>query len=146
MLMSMLAWTLRFALFGIGDPGSGLIFLVLSMIVYGMAFDFFNISGSLFVEKEADKNIRASAQGLFMLMTNGIGAILGGWFAGEIVDHFTTNIEGACTGARNWPAIWFSFAGYALVLAIIFSFVFKYKHKPSGEDIDKGEAVGMTPH
>jgi len=130
MLMSMLAWVLRFGLFGIGNPAEGLVFLILSMIVYGMAFDFFNISGSLFVEKEADKTIRASAQGLFMLMTNGIGAMAGGWAAGKVVDHFTTNIEGACSGVKNWPAIWFTFAGYSLVLAIIFPLVFKYKHDP----------------
>jgi MFS transporter, NHS family, xanthosine permease len=130
MLLSMLAWVLRFALFGIGNPAEGLFFLVLSMIVYGMAFDFFNISGSLFVEKEADKSIRASAQGLFMLMTNGLGAMIGGWAAGKVVDHFTTNIAGACSGIKDWPSIWFTFAGYALILAIIFPFVFKYKHKP----------------
>ncbi len=130
MIISMLAWVLRFGLFGIGNPGEGLTFLVLSMIVYGMAFDFFNISGSLFVEKEADKSIRASAQGLFMLMTNGIGAMMGGWAAGKVVDHFTTNNMGACSGVKDWPSIWFSFAGYALVLAIIFPLVFKYKHKP----------------
>jgi NHS family xanthosine MFS transporter len=88
MLMSMLAWVLRFALFGIGNPGAGFPFLVLSMIVYGMAFDFFNISGSMFVEKEADIKTRASAQGLFMLMTNGLGAFLGGMLSGWVVDHF----------------------------------------------------------
>jgi NHS family xanthosine MFS transporter len=92
------------------------------MIIYGMAFDFFNISGSLFVEKEADVTIRASAQGLFMLMTNGIGAYLGGTLSGMVVDYFTQN------GVKNWPAIWFSFAGYALVLAILFPIVFKYNH------------------
>ena len=122
MLLSMLAWTLRFALFGIGNPGTGLIFLVLSMIVYGMAFDFFNISGSLFVEREADRSIMASAQGLFMLMTNGIGAYLGGEFSGWVVDHFTVN------GVRDWQSIWFTFAGYALVLGVVFPFVFNYKH------------------
>ncbi len=130
MLMSMLAWVLRFGLFGIGNPAEGLVFLILSMIVYGMAFDFFNISGSLFVEKEADKSIRASAQGLFMLMTNGLGAIMGGWAAGKVVDHFTTNNMGACSGIKDWPSIWFTFAAYALVLAIIFPLVFKYKHDP----------------
>lgn len=122
MLMSILAWVLRFALFGIGNPGEGLHWLVLSMIIYGMAFDFFNISGSLFVEKEADITIRASAQGLFMLMTNGIGAYLGGTLSGMVVDYFTQN------GVKNWPSIWFSFAGYALVLAILFPIVFKYNH------------------
>ena len=120
--MSILAWVFRFALFGIGNPGSGLYLLVASMIIYGMAFDFFNISGSLFVEREADPKIRASAQGLFMLMTNGLGAFFGGILSGWVVDHFTKN------GVRDWQSIWFSFAGYALVLAIIFPFVFKYKH------------------
>jgi len=127
MLMSIFAWVLRFGLFGIGNPGDGLYLLVLSMIVYGMAFDFFNISGSLFVEREADIKIRASAQGLFMLMTNGLGATLGGLAAGRVVDHFTTN------GIRDWQSIWFSFAGYALVLGIIFPLVFRYKHDPTME-------------
>jgi NHS family xanthosine MFS transporter len=123
MLISMLAWVLRFGLFGIGNPGSGLWLLVLSMIVYGMAFDFFNISGSLFVDREAKPGIRASAQGLFMLMTNGLGAILGGMFAGAIVDYFTD-----ATGNKDWQNIWFTFAGYALVIAIAFLLLFKYKH------------------
>ena len=125
MLFSIIAWVLRFALFGIGNPGDGLWLLVLSMIIYGMAFDFFNISGSLFVEREADPAIRASAQGLFMLMTNGLGAFFGGILSGWVVDFFTS-----AGGVRNWENIWFTFAGYALVLAIIFPFVFKYKHVP----------------
>lgn len=117
MLLSIIAWFFRFALFGIGDPGSGLIFLVLSMIIYGMAFDFFNISGSLYVEKEADIKIRASAQGLFMLMTNGLGAFFGGWLSGWVVDYFTID------GIKDWTNIWFTFAAYALVLGIVFQFV-----------------------
>jgi len=122
MLISIFAWVFRFGLFGVGNPGNGLWLLVLSMIIYGMAFDFFNISGSLFVEKEADPKIRASAQGLFMVMTNGIGAYLGGLFSGMIVDHFTNH------GVRDWRNIWFSFAGYALLLGIAFPFFFKYKN------------------
>jgi MFS transporter, NHS family, xanthosine permease len=124
MLMSIFAWVFRFGLFGIGNPGSGLFLLILSMIIYGMAFDFFNISGSLFVEKEAKIKIRASAQGLFMLMTNGLGAYLGGLLSGRVVDYFTTN------GIRNWQNIWFTFAAYALILGIVFPLVFKYKHDP----------------
>jgi NHS family xanthosine MFS transporter len=123
MLISMLAWVLRFGLFGVGNPGSGLWLLLLSMIVYGMAFDFFNISGSLFVDREAKPGIRASAQGLFMLMTNGLGAILGGLFAGSIVDYFTN-----AAGDKDWQNIWFTFAGYALIIAIAFLILFKYKH------------------
>ena len=124
MLMSILAWVFRFGLFAIGDPGTGLYLLVLSMIIYGMAFDFFNISGSLFVEKEVKPGIRASAQGLFMFMTNGVGAMIGGYGSGLVVDHFTEN------GITNWQNTWFTFAGYALLLAIIFPIVFKYEHLP----------------
>src|SRR5436190_4988992 len=126
MIISMFAWVLRFGLFGVGNPGSRLSLLILSMIVYGMAFDFFNISGSLFVDREAKPDIRASAQGLFMLMTNGLGAILGGLFAGKVVDHFTD-----ATGLKNWQNIWFSFAAYALAIAVLFLLLFKYKHDPN---------------
>lgn len=125
MIISIFAWVLRFGLFAIGDPGSGLPLLVLSMIIYGMAFDFFNISGSLFVEREADVSIMASAQGLFMLMTNGIGAFVGGTISGWVVDYFTVD------GVRNWQSIWFAFAGYALILGLVFPFVFNYKHDES---------------
>ena len=124
MMMSIFAWVFRFGLFGIGNPGSGLYLLILSMIIYGMAFDFFNISGSLFVEKEADIKIRASAQGLFMLMTNGIGAFLGNYISGRVIDYYTVD------GIKNWQNIWFSFAAYALVLGILFPLVFRYKHDP----------------
>lgn len=125
MLMSIVAWVFRFGLFGAGDPGHGLWMLVLSMIVYGMAFDFFNISGSLFVEKQAEKNIRASAQGLFMLMTNGIGAIIGSYGSGWVVQKYTSN------NVTDWSTVWYIFAAYALVLAVAFPFVFKYKHDPA---------------
>jgi NHS family xanthosine MFS transporter len=132
MLMSMFAWVLRFGLFAIGDPGTGLFFLILSMIIYGMAFDFFNISGSLFVEKEAPSNMRASAQGLFMFMTNGLGAMIGGYCSGLVVDYYTkVDLVTKEILSRDWQSIWFSFAGYALVLGIVFPFVFKYKHDPT---------------
>ena len=133
MLMSMLAWVLRFAFFGIGNPAEGLPFLILSMIIYGMAFDFFNISGSLFVEKEAKPSIRSSAQGLFMLMTNGLGAILGAYGSGYVVDHFTNP-----DGTKDWQTIWFIFAGYALIITILFAIFFKYEHKP--------EEIGEVNH
>lgn len=123
MMMSIFAWVLRFGLFAFGDPGSGLALLILSMIVYGIAFDFFNISGSLFVKGETDNSILSSAQGLFMLMTNGIGAFVGGTLSGWVVDFFTHD------GVRNWQYIWLSFAGYALVLGIVFPLAFRYEHK-----------------
>lgn len=127
MFFSMVAWALRFALFGFGNPGDGFLLLVFSMIVYGMAFDFFNISGSLFVKKEADHSIVASAQGLFMLMTNGIGALIGGTLSGWVVDYFTVD------KVRDWQSIWLTFAAYALVLAILFPFVFRYSHKEEAQ-------------
>ena len=129
MLISMFAWVFRFGLFGFGDPGSGLWMLILSMIVYGMAFDFFNISGSLFVEQETSSNIRASAQGLFFMMTNGLGAIIGGYASGAVVDAFSVYADGKLV-SREWPEIWLIFAAYALVIGILFALVFKYKHRP----------------
>ena len=127
MTMSMLAWVLRFGLFGFGNPAGGLWMIVLSCIIYGMAFDFFNISGSLFVESQADPKIRASAQGLFMLMTNGIGAVLGSLIAGFAIDHFFTNesCNEAVAICKNWQGIWLAFAAYALVMAILFVPLFK---------------------
>jgi len=125
MMIAIFAWMFRFGLFAYGDPGPGLWMLVLSMIVYGMAFDFFNISGSMFVNLEANTRIRASAQGLYMVMTNGLGAFLGTMLAGAVVDHYTVN------GVRDWHAIWLTFAGYALALGIVFPLVFRYKHDPA---------------
>lgn len=129
MLISMFAWVLRFGLFGFGDPGSGIWMLIVSMIVYGMAFDFFNISGSLFVEQEANPAIRGSAQGLFFMMTNGLGAIIGGYASGAVVDAFSVYADGRLV-SREWPVIWFIFAAYALVVGVLFAVSFKYKHTP----------------
>lgn len=130
MLISMFAWVFRFGLFAIGNPGSGLWMLILSMIVYGMAFDFFNVSGSLYTEMEANSHIRASAQGLFFMMTNGLGAIIGGYASGAVVDAFSVYAEGGGLISREWVPIWFLFAGYALVIGILFGIVFRYKHQP----------------
>jgi NHS family xanthosine MFS transporter len=124
MLLSICAWVFRFGLFATGDPGAGLWMLVLSMIVYGMAFDFFNISGSLFVNGESESSIRASAQGLFMIMTNGLGAFVGATASGWVVDHFTVN------GVKDWRSIWLTFAAYALILGVVFPLVFRYRHDP----------------
>ena len=125
MLISMFAWVLRFAFFGMGHPSMpGVLLFVLSCIVYGMAFDFFNISGSLYVEQNAAEDIRSSAQGLFMMMTNGFGATIGTLAAGAVVD--------ACdvfNTPANWPQAWYIFAGYALVVGILFMILFKDPQK-----------------
>ena len=127
MTMSMLAWFLRFGLFAYGDPGAGLWMIVLSCIIYGMAFDFFNISGSLFVESQSDPKIRASAQGLFMFMTNGVGAMLGSLIAGWAIDHYFTAASCDDTAAicKDWHGIWSAFAIYALLMAVAFVPLFK---------------------
>lgn len=125
MLISMAAWTLRFLFLAYGTPaGFGFLLLLLSMIVYGCAFDFFNISGAIFVEKETDHRIRASAQGLFMTMVNGAGAYVGAIASGEVVDFFTHN------GVKDWQSIWLVFAAYTLVLGVIFALSFNYQHRP----------------
>jgi NHS family xanthosine MFS transporter len=126
MLISMIAWVLRFGLFAYGNPGTGLWMIVLSGIIYGMAFDFFNISGSLFVETSTDSKIRSSAQGLFMMMTNGFGAILGSVSSGIIIDLYFTSESG-----KDWQGIWLTFAIYAMVIAVLFAILFKHKHDPN---------------
>ena len=120
----MLGWVFRFGFFAVGDPGMpGVLFFVLSMIVYGVAFDFFNISGSLFVDKEVPESMRSSAQGLFMLMTNGLGASIGVIAAQGVVNSCTNNL----TDFTGWPTAWYIFAGYALVIAVLFAILFKDK-------------------
>ena len=166
MLLSMLAWVFRFGLFATGNPDSGLWMIVLSCVVYGMAFDFFNISGSIYTEISTTPDMRSSAQGLFMMMTNGIGAIFGSYTSGVLIDTFFTryytdisklanylqtsadnvylqlildqrgigiDAQGILSSPmiiKDWPAIWFTFAAYALVVALLFAVLFKYKHNP----------------
>lgn len=128
MLIAMLAWVLRFGFFGLGNPVfPGVILFILSCLVYGVAFDFFNVSGGLFVDKECNPKVRASAQGLFMLMTNGLGATIGTLLAGEVINHYCHWEDGYLTG--DWQACWFIFAGYALIVLLLFAVAFKeHKH------------------
>jgi len=130
MLFSMVAWVLRFGLFSFGNPAGGLWMIILSCIVYGMAFDFFNISGSLFVETTTDSKIRASAQGLFMMMTNGFGAYTGSKVSGFVIDKYYTHAEG-----KDWHGIWLAFAIYALIVTVLFAVFFKHKHDPKAIEV-----------
>jgi NHS family xanthosine MFS transporter len=128
MLFSMIAWVLRFGLFAYGDPTlAGTSLIILSCIVYGMAFDFFNISGSLFVETTTDSSIRSSAQGLFMMMTNGVGAYLGSKISSWMIAKYYINPD----GTSDWHGIWLAFAAYALIVAILFTILFRHKHDPN---------------
>lgn len=129
MLIAMVAWVLRFGLFGLGNPGSGVWMFILSMLVYGVAFDFFNVSGSLFVDRETDISIRSSAQGLFIIMTNGIGATVGTLSAQAVVNRFV-DFSSTEPQVAGWSQAWFIFAAYALVVAVVFAIVFRYKHVP----------------
>lgn len=145
MLISMLAWVLRFGFLGLGNPSTaiGMLLLIASMIVYGVAFDFFNISGSLYVDQETDPSIRSSAQGLFMLMTNGFGAAIGSLAAQKVINclvnvHINPAalVNGVYPAAisqkiiHGWSTSWFIFAGFSLVVAVLFAVFFKYKHEP----------------
>lgn len=149
MLMSMFAWVLRFWFFGLGDTGGGLWLLVLSCIVYGVAFDFFNVSGGLYVDKETTPDIRSSAQGLFMIMTNGIGATIGTLAAQAIVNHYVFSQTTPEAQHAGWVTSWYIFATYALVVAVLFMLLFKDTEKPTEADekriIDTtdSEAPGM---
>ena len=131
MLIAMLAWVFRFGFFALGNPGSGVWLFVLSMLVYGVAFDFFNVSGSLFVDKETDISIRSSAQGLFMMMTNGLGATIGTLSAQAVINRFVYALPETASGQEviaGWNTCWYIFAAYALVVAALFAIFFKYKH------------------
>ena len=124
MLMSMFAWVFRFGFFGLGNPAMpGVLLFILSCVVYGVAFDFFNVSGGIFVDQECEPSIKASAQGLFMMMTNGIGATVGTLAAGEIVNHYCSWQDGYLLG--EWPTCWFIFSAFALVVGVSFAIVFK---------------------
>jgi NHS family xanthosine MFS transporter len=143
MLFAMLAWVLRFGFFAYSDPTPiGTVLIILSCIVYGMAFDFFNISGSLFVETNTDAGIRSSAQGLFMMMTNGVGAFLGSKLSGYFIDKYFVYPD----GGRDWNGIWLSFAIYALAVAVLFTLLFKHRHIPPAGEVSEAKASAMTAH
>ena len=123
MLIAMFAWVVRFGFLGMGNPGMpGVILFILSMVVYGVAFDFFNISGSLYVDKTTDPSIRSSAQGLFVLMTNGIGATIGS-LAAQAVVNFNTDANGVVA----WDPVWSTFSVYALTVGVLFAIIFRPK-------------------
>lgn len=126
MLIAMLCWVLRFGLFGLGNPGDGVWMFILSMLVYGIAFDFFNISGSLFVNQETDISIRSSAQGLFMMMTNGLGATIGTILAQQVVNYYV-DFASPIPQVEGWSQAWMVFAGYMLIVMVLFGVLFKEK-------------------
>ena len=146
MLIAMFGWVLRFGFFGIGNTGSGVTFLILSCIVYGVAFDFFNVSGGLYVDSQTEPSLRSSAQGLFMLMTNGIGASLGTFIAGEFIVNKLVNspaiADNPTAQLDGWHESWLIFAAYALVVAVLFMFIFKGDQKPKISEAQAADAVG----
>lgn len=145
MLIAMFGWVLRFGFFGLGNPGSGVWLFILSMIVYGVAFDFFNISGSLYVDKQTDSSIRSSAQGLFMLMTNGIGATIGTLAAGAVVNHFVFSQPSGEAQIEGWHTSWYIFAAYALVVTILFWLIFRDNERAKVSTAEAADADGDAP-
>lgn len=150
MLISMLAWVLRFGFFGMGNPGTGLWMFILSMLVYGVAFDFFNVSGSLYVDQQTSSKIRSSAQGLFMIMTNGLGATIGTLSAGAVLDALVFSKPAGVAQIHGWHISWLIFAAYALVVAILFTILFRSPTKRNTftqaevESNEKANPAGMT--
>ena len=133
MLMAMMAWVFRFGLFGFGNPGSGVWMFILSMIVYGIAFDFFNVSGSLYVDQKTEPAMRSSAQGLFMLMTNGIGASIGTIGAQQVIDKYVYSQPEGLAQIQGWSHSWLIFAAYALVVAVLFFIIFRNPDKTASD-------------
>lgn len=132
MLIAMFAWVLRFGFFGLGNPAMpGVLLFILSCIVYGVAFDFFNVSGGIFVDKMCEPSVKASAQGLFMLMTNGLGATVGTLLAGEVINHFCSWVQQGDSAylMGDWQTCWFIFSGFALVVGVAFALVFRPEKK-----------------
>ncbi len=127
MLLAMFAWFLRYGFFAFGGSEFGFVLIIFSNVIYGMAFDFFNISGSMFIETNTDHSIRSSAQGLFMMMTNGFGAFMGTKVSSWVIATYFT-LE---NGNTDWKGTWSVFSLYSLVVAVLFMILFKYKHEPS---------------
>lgn len=147
MLMSMFAWVFRFGFFGLGNPSGAVVLFILSMIVYGVAFDFFNVSGSLYVDQQTHPSMRSSAQGLFMLMTNGLGATAGTLAAGFVVNHFVDSQPDPVRQIEGWRISWYCFAGYALLVAVAFWLIFKEgkedtKETPKQDELMDSEEPG----
>jgi NHS family xanthosine MFS transporter len=136
MIIAFAAWAIRFFLLGVGNPtGFGLVLFILSMIVYGVAFDFYNISGSLYVEENTDEDIRSSAQGVFMLMTNGFGATVGSYLAQMVINIFTEGKESNFNELiHGWRISWYIFAAFPFVVGILFAFLFKDSKKPKEQN------------
>lgn len=145
MLIAMIGWVLRFGFFGLGNPEMpGVLLFVLSCVVYGVAFDFFNISGSLYVDKQTDSGIRSSAQGLFMLMTNGVGATIGTLIAGQVVNHYVYE-QPAEAQIEGWQTCWYIFAAYALAVTVLFWLIFHDDSKPSVSKDQAADNLGDAP-
>ncbi len=144
MCMSMFAWVMRFGFFGIGNPGSGVIWFILSMIVYGVAFDFFNVSGSLYVDQKVNASMRSSAQGLFMVMTNGIGASVGTLAAQQVINHFVYSQPEGLDQIAGWSQSWYIFAAYAFVVGVLFLLLFRNNDKQNVNKVEIDESESET--
>lgn len=119
LLAGMLAWVLRYALFALGDWETGAWMLYAGIILHGICYDFFFVTGQIYVDQKADKSIRASAQGFIALLTYGVGLAIGSVLAGATVDHFTID------GVKDWPSIWWVPCIFAAFVALLFHVTFR---------------------
>lgn len=143
MLMSMFAWVMRFGFFGLGNPSGGVWLFVLSCIIYGVAFDFFNVSGGLYVDSVTDKSNRSSAQGLFMICTNGLGATIGTLFAMWVVNSLVPVDGSPDMQLMGWRTAWYIFAGYAFIVGVMFMLIFHDDKSSDKPQVSKNEVESM---
>jgi nucleoside transporter len=119
LIIGLIGWIVRFFLFSNGDGGSGLWMLYMAILLHGLCFDFFFVSGQIYTDAKAGPKIKNQAQGLISLATYGIGMLIGSWLSGKVVDYYTVN------EIKNWASIWMVPAGIAAVVLVLFVLFFK---------------------
>jgi MFS family permease len=123
LLVGMFAWVVRYALFALGNNGTLVSLLYAGIILHGVCFDFFFVTGQIYVDQTVQRTQRASAQGFIHVVTYGVGQLIGSWAAGAVVDHYAFAKDAATR--HQWEAIWTVPAVMAVVVAMLFMLFFK---------------------
>ncbi|MBW3544475.1 MAG: MFS transporter, partial [Bacteroidetes bacterium] len=132
LLVGMLAWVLRYALFAFGDAGSGVYMLLIGIALHGICYDFFFVSGQIYTDSKAGPRYKSAAQGLITLATYGVGMLIGFWVAGLVSDHYTLADQ-----THDWQSIWLIPSGIAVLVTILFVVFFKEERVPREEVLEK---------
>jgi nucleoside transporter len=139
LLIGMACWALRYLLFAYGDTGSGMWMLYGGIILHGVCYDFFFVTGHIYTNEKAGEKVRSAAQGMITLATYGVGMLIGFWFAGFIAEKYTL-----AGGGHDWKSIWLIPAGIAFAVMLIFGIFFKgrtTKKTVTGLEVDEGLAA-----